>query len=171
VTLKAAAGQRRRAVSDGAAVAGRLPTGRPTGSGWPDAPTRGRRRLPEEPALIRHFFGDKDGLFAATLQVPDEAVKGVLDAFDGPIDLLVERLARAHLPGDHVDLRLVLALNHLMGIALGRHLFKAPPLSECDLGTLGTLIAIVAPAVQNYLTGPLPTASAGQPAIPAGGRA
>ncbi|MGW5682764.1 TetR/AcrR family transcriptional regulator [Nonomuraea sp. NPDC003754] len=64
-------------------------------------------------------------------------------------------------PVDDLDLRLVLALNHLIDIVLGRYLFKAPSPTECDLDTL---IALVAPAVQNYLTSPLPTASANQPA-------
>ncbi|RBQ21714.1 TetR/AcrR family transcriptional regulator [Spongiactinospora rosea] len=148
-------------------------------------------------ALLAHYFGNKDGLFAATLQLPGQAVQQVQGAFDGPVGELGERLARAYLslwedpglagslratvasalahegareqlrelltaalpedvhsllPGDDPDLRLGLALNHLFGIALGRHLLRLPPLADRDLPTL---LAAIAPTVQHYLTGPL----------------
>ncbi|MEV3984431.1 TetR family transcriptional regulator [Nonomuraea sp. NPDC049758] len=148
-------------------------------------------------ALLAHYFGNKDGLFAATLQLPDQAVQQIQRAFDGPVGELGERLARTYLslwedpglagalratvasafahegareqlralltaalpedvrsllPGDDPDLRLVLAFNHLFGIALGRHLLGLPALADRDLPTL---LAAVAPTVQHYLTGPL----------------
>ncbi|MFI6180456.1 hypothetical protein ACIA8R_33285 [Nonomuraea sp. NPDC051191] len=40
---------------------------------------------------------------------------------------------------------------HLFGIALGRHLLRLPVLADRDLPTL---LAVVAPTVQHYLTGP-----------------
>src|ERR1044072_1427095 len=37
-----------------------------------------------DPALVRHFFGGKDGLFAAAMELPPAAARGILGAFDAP---------------------------------------------------------------------------------------
>jgi AcrR family transcriptional regulator len=47
--------------------------------------------------LIRHFFGCKDNLFIATLQVPDEAFQWMRKALDGDVDRLGERMVDAYL--------------------------------------------------------------------------
>lgn len=62
--------------------------------------------------------------------------------------------ASPHLPQDNPPLRLAAAMTHLVGIALGRHLLKAPPLVAADLDEI---VALVGPVIQRYLTGPLPT--------------
>lgn len=155
-----------------------------------------------DPGLIRHFFGDKDGLFSAALELPDEARAVVLGTFTTPIEHWGERLTRAylslwedpaaagamratvasafasdealgrlrtfitsavidraapHLPQDDPGLRLAVAMTHLIGVALGRHLLKAPPLAAASLDDL---VALIAPTIQGYLTGPLPSADA-----------
>lgn len=50
-----------------------------------------------DPALIRHFFGDKDGLFAATIELPTDLFTGVVDEFRSGTDRLGERLTRHYL--------------------------------------------------------------------------
>ncbi len=149
-------------------------------------------------ALIRHFFGSKDGLFAATLHVPEEILQHMLRALDGPSDRLGERMvdmylrlwedpatagpilavarsaissdkaadrlrnilgavvfrrALPHLAADHADVRVALAGAHLMGVALARYVVRVEPLTALDRDAL---IAMCAPAIQRYLTQPLP---------------
>ncbi len=151
-----------------------------------------------DPGLIRHFFGDKEGLFAASLALPPEAMAAVRESATGPQEEWGERLTRSylglwedpvtaaplralvvsafandqaldqfrefaveavlqemlpHLPDDHPGLRMATAMTHIVGIALGRYILKAPPLVAHSFDDLVTMIA---PTVQGYLTGPLP---------------
>jgi AcrR family transcriptional regulator len=46
--------------------------------------------------LIRHFFGSKDDLFAATLHIPPQLVEQVMTALAGDADGLGERMAGAY---------------------------------------------------------------------------
>ncbi|WP_433616516.1 TetR/AcrR family transcriptional regulator [Dactylosporangium sp. CA-139114] len=148
--------------------------------------------------LIRHFFGSKDDLFAATLHIPDSIVQRMLTALAGDAERLGERMvdtylhlwedpataepilaiarsaissdkaadrlrailganlfrqALPHLPEDHADARAALAGAHLMGIALARYVVRVPPLVDLDRAAL---VAFCAPAIQRYLTQPLP---------------
>ena len=48
-------------------------------------------------ALIAHYFGNKDGLFAATLQMPDGILTSLRGAFGGPRETRGERLTRLYL--------------------------------------------------------------------------
>ncbi|GAB3451200.1 TetR family transcriptional regulator [Streptomonospora sediminis] len=50
-----------------------------------------------DPALVRHFYGTKDQLFAATLHLPAEVPHRLGEAFDAPREELGERFARAYL--------------------------------------------------------------------------
>ena len=50
-----------------------------------------------DPNLIRHFFGDKDGLFAAAMELPPEAASTILAVFDHAVEEWGERLTRAYL--------------------------------------------------------------------------
>jgi AcrR family transcriptional regulator len=148
--------------------------------------------------LIRHFYGSKDDLFAATLHIPEEIPQRVLGALAGDPESLGERMTDAYLrlwedpataepilaiarsaiasnkAADHLrtilgarllhqaspqlasdrqDTRAALAGAHLMGIALGRYVLCVEPLTSLDRDTL---IAMCAPAIQRYLTHPLP---------------
>ncbi len=152
-----------------------------------------------DPGLIRHFFGDKEGLFSASLELPPQAASAVLATFATPMDEWGVRLTRTYLslwedpavagplratavsafandqaldrlrafivsavlekaaprlPQDNPALRLSTAMTHLVGLALGRYLLKAPPLVAADLDEI---VALVGPVIQRYLTGPLPT--------------
>jgi hypothetical protein len=57
------------------------------------------------------------------------------------------------LASDDQDTRAALAGAHLLGIALGRYVLRVEPLTSLDRDTL---IAMCAPAIQRYLTQPLP---------------
>lgn len=50
-----------------------------------------------DPTLIRHFFGNKDGLFAAAMQLPAGAAETLLRVFDEPQDTWGSRLTGAYL--------------------------------------------------------------------------
>lgn len=50
-----------------------------------------------DPGLIRHFFGDKEGLFIAAMELPIDALRIVLTALDGPRGEWGEQLTRAYL--------------------------------------------------------------------------
>lgn len=151
-----------------------------------------------DPALIRHFFGDKDGLFDAAMEIPPETVLALLDTFDAPrerwgaeltrrylalwedpltaqpfltmaasafantaaleklrtfVGSTVLEAVRLRLRDEQAELRFALAMNHLIGIALARHLLKIEPLTALGFDEL---CALLAPAVQRYLTEPLP---------------
>ena len=148
--------------------------------------------------LIRHFFGSKEELFAATLDIPEEIVTRMTEALAGDPDRLGERLIRTYLSlwedpvsaepflaivrsavssdraADHLraiisarvlgtaapaltqdnsDVRAALAGSQLVGIALARYVIRVEPLASLDRDTL---VALCAPAIQRYLTGPLP---------------
>ncbi|WP_449372848.1 helix-turn-helix domain-containing protein [Arthrobacter psychrolactophilus] len=48
-------------------------------------------------ALIAHYFTNKDGLFAATLTIPDSALKVLHTALTGELETQGERLTRSYL--------------------------------------------------------------------------
>jgi AcrR family transcriptional regulator len=144
-------------------------------------------------ALLAHYFVNKDGLFAATITMPEEVLRVLPDALSGDVATQGERLTRRYLAlwedprtgpqmlvlarsatGNEVAAaslqRLVsgtinrpevapllrgreegflLAMAHLLGIALSRHLARVPQVAQLDLDTLVTLVA---PATQHYLT-------------------
>jgi len=151
-------------------------------------------------ALIRHFFGRKDTLFRAALDLPETTSRLIqavaitssdpgagerlartyLALWEDPLTRSVMQsmlasavghpdaqalLARdfaamvaeavSHTSKDMPELRLTLAFSHLAGVAIARHISKAASLTALDLDSL---VALVAPAIQQYLMGPLPGA-------------
>lgn len=50
-----------------------------------------------DPALVHHYFGDKEGLFGATLELPEDVPARVLGALAGGQDGVGERVTRAYL--------------------------------------------------------------------------
>ena len=48
-------------------------------------------------ALLAHYFGNKDGLFAATLELPERSDDMLIDALSGPQETQGNRLTRAYL--------------------------------------------------------------------------
>jgi AcrR family transcriptional regulator len=151
-----------------------------------------------DPALIRHFYGSKDDLFAATLDIPDwfgshvdgvlagdpsslglRYVNAFLSLWEAPDtgasakaillsattsdraaellqDFLTVRVFRKLFRGigsDHPETRVALASSHLLGVAIARFIVRMEPLASMDRATL---VAMLAPTTQQFLTGPLP---------------
>lgn len=151
-----------------------------------------------DPALLRHYFGDKDALFAESLEFPAGVLTAARAALAGPPEGMGRRLANAYLglwedpvtgpvmaatlasvvssvrakqrlrdlfagselpgllpdtPPDEAARRLTLAASHLLGLAVARHVVHAPALADV---ALDALVDWVAPAIQGYLTGPMP---------------
>lgn len=79
--------------------------------------------------------------------VANDQVAAMLRGFLGRE--VVKRLA-ATLEGDDAELRVTLAISHLVGVFMARSVLKIEPLASAELETV---IGTTAPAVQRYLTG------------------
>ena len=203
---------------------GRQPSGARTGRRRGSSPTRGSileasrtvfgergyegatirliaSRADVDPALIYHYFGSKQQLFVAAMEIPGQWRSGFLTLADGPRDRIGERLVRLMLgtwedpavrpvfmglmrsavsdrhAADMLrellaegpltvlgratgspdgDLRAMLAGSHLMGIAMLRFVLRVEPVASADIETL---VRMLSPAIQHYLTGELATAT------------
>src|SRR5882757_393210 len=144
-------------------------------------------------ALVLHYFESKDGLFAAALRTnpPLRALAEV--AGQGDVHDLGERLVRRYLElwedpvtstrllaifraasmsasasamvaegigSENAKVRATLAGSHLFGTSAARYVLRVEPLASLDGDTL---VAIMGPVIQHYLTGELSAA----PIIPA----
>ncbi len=91
-------------------------------------------------ALLSHYFGNKDGLFAATLELPEEAYGLLADALSGPLETQGERLTRRYLtlweePGTSAQLQ-ALARSALSNDAASERLQALLTGAITGLGTL-----------------------------------
>lgn len=151
-----------------------------------------------DPALVHHYFGTKEKLFLATIQVsvsPREVVDSITG---GPIGTLGVRLAtvvlgvwespagvslaaalrsaiddpslarpvreflvsqvigrvlrQAGCPPEETEIRGALLASQMMGVIMGRHVFRLEPLASQPIEAL---IPDVGATLQRYLTGPL----------------
>ena len=147
-------------------------------------------------ALVHHYFGTKDDLFLAALQLPvdprallapvaeagvDGAGERLLRVFlgvwddernqasllalvrglaepngqrllrDGVLQMILGPLGRA-LALDRPEERMALVASQMVGIVILRYLLRAEPLASL---TRDDLVAVYAPTLQRYLTGPL----------------
>ena len=147
-------------------------------------------------ALVHHYFGTKDDLFLAALELPvdprallapvaeagvEEAGERLLRVFlgvwddernqasllalvrglaepngqrllrDGVLQMILGPLGRA-LSLDRPDERMALVASQLVGIVILRYLLRAEPLASL---APDALVAVYAPTLQRYLTGPL----------------
>ena len=151
-----------------------------------------------DPALVHRFFGSKERLFVAAMELPvapselvralladgperlgERIVQTLLTIYDAPgavapfVALLraatsneqaatmlrefvttevLGRIAAAAAP-DQPELRAALAGSHVIGLAMARYIVRIPQLASAPPNELA---ARVGPAIQNYLTGPLP---------------
>jgi AcrR family transcriptional regulator len=63
-------------------------------------------------------------------------------------------VAVRHVLPDRAELRMSLAMAHLTGLAIGRYVFRVPPVADMSVDEL---VSWVGPTLQRYLTGPPPT--------------
>jgi AcrR family transcriptional regulator len=156
-----------------------------------------------DPALVLHYFGSKDELFAASVEWPFDPAeeltrilaRGPEHAAEPLVRLFVttwdreegrntivallraamthegaERLFREFVTvrvfgplaealggGEEAALRVNLAGSQLIGLGVARYVLRVEPLAS--LPSPG-VVALVAPAVQRHLTGPLPSSAA-----------
>ena len=151
-----------------------------------------------DPALVHHFFGSKDDLFLAVLEVPETVMRDIPRLISGDLARAGEQLARFYLGlyespdtraamltairsaiaqeqaarvlresisarlfvavrdvlPDRPELRMSLAMAHLTGLAIGRYVFRVPPVADMSVDEI---VAWVGPTLQGYLTGPPPS--------------
>jgi AcrR family transcriptional regulator len=68
------------------------------GKGYAGASVRGIARSAEvDPALVHHYFGTKEQVFVAAMELPFAPVELVTQVLDGPRDAMGERLVRMFL--------------------------------------------------------------------------
>jgi AcrR family transcriptional regulator len=153
-----------------------------------------------DPALVHHYFGTKEQLFLATVDVPvdpgefipaalagddehigERVVRMFLKVWDDPrtgppllalirtglqhdwsarllrefvtAQILRRVVARLELTPDEAPIRAALTASQMIGLGLTRYMLKIEPLASADVDTV---VRLVAPTVQRYLTGPLP---------------
>ena len=148
-------------------------------------------------ALVHHYFGTKDDLFLAALELPIDPRSALLPVVEGGPEGAGERLLRTFLgvwddernqpsllalvrglaePGgqrllrdgvlqmvltpvgrglglDDPERRMALVASQMVGIVILRYLLRAEPLASMDPEEL---VAVYAPTLQRYLTGPVP---------------
>ena len=146
-------------------------------------------------AMVNHWFGGKQGLFAAIVDLPFDPNQMIDYVLAGDRDTLAERLIRTFVPiwdshegafaalmlsvasqevaarmmgefltttvfgrvaevigVDRPDVRAGLCGSQVLGLGLVRYVLKLQPLASADVDTL---VAMVAPNLQRYLTGDL----------------
>ncbi|MEV0806709.1 TetR family transcriptional regulator [Micromonospora sp. NPDC050200] len=153
-----------------------------------------------DPALVHHYFGTKEELFRATVDIPVDPAELLPAVLAGGVDGVGERLVRMFLgiwdsPAgaaavallrsavnnewtarllreflvtqvlrrvlDHLDLpaaelalRGSLVATQMIGLAMMRYVIRLEPVASADAETL---VAVLGPTVQRYLTGDLDT--------------
>nr|WP_040920053.1 TetR family transcriptional regulator [Saccharomonospora glauca] len=148
-------------------------------------------------AMVNHWFGSKEGLFAqAVLHVPFDAREVVEKVTADGVDRLGENIVRlfvttwdgasgqgfvalirnlttheealdvlkglllkkvfpavtAATGSDHPELRAALCATQVLGLGMARYVAEIEPLASADVETI---VALVAPTLQHYLTGDL----------------
>ena len=148
-------------------------------------------------ALVHHYFGTKDGLFAAAMELPFDPAAVAPALLEPGLDGLGERLVRfflsvweepasrariqgilrsalsqeaaaallrdfvtravlgrvaAAVDAPDAQFRASLAGTQLVGLGLLRYIIRVEPLASVDTETV---IAVIAPTLQRYLTGDL----------------
>jgi AcrR family transcriptional regulator len=152
-----------------------------------------------DPALVHHYFGGKDDLFLAALDIPVDPRGLVPTVFEAGVDGAGERLMRlflsvwddpatrlpltalvraslaqeapesllqqgilrmvlqpmrAALPPAEADQRVQLVVSQMVGLVVARYLLALEPLASMSADEV---VAWVAPNLQRYLDGPLPS--------------
>ncbi len=152
-----------------------------------------------DPALVHHYFGTKEQLFLATVDIPVDPGDFVPMAISGDLEHLGERvvrtflsvwddprtgaplvalirtgiqhdwsarllrefvtaqilrriIARLDVPPAESQMRAALTASQMIGLGLARYLLKLEPLASADGETV---VRLMAPTIQRYLTEPL----------------
>jgi len=145
-------------------------------------------------AMVNHWFGGKQGLFAAIVELPFDPLDLLNHILAGDRETLAERLIRAFVPiwdaheggftavllsianqdlaaqmgeffattifgrlaevigVDEPERRAGLCASQVLGLGLVRYVLKLEPVASADVDTMVTMVA---PNLQRYLTGDL----------------
>ena len=103
-----------------------------------------------DPALVHHYFGTKDLLFAEAMELPISPSAVVPDVLAGDPGQLGERLVRRFLDLWSADS--TGSGGALVGLAMTRFVIRIDPIVGTDQETL---VACYAPPIQHLLTGSL----------------
>lgn len=98
--------------------------------------------------------GEIDGtllILLRTTLTQDSARETMREIFAGQVGPVVARVS----PGPEAPVRAGLIAAHLLGLALTRYVLRLPPIAGL---ARDELVGWIGPAVQRYLTGPVPTA-------------
>jgi AcrR family transcriptional regulator len=164
--------------------------------GYQGATVRGiAARAGVDAAMVNHWFGGKQGLFAAVIELPFDPTDIIEHVLAGDLDTLAERIVRTfvglwdthegrfatvmlsvasqdmaarmmadffagalfgriaqHAGGDHPDMRAALCGTQIAGLGVVRYVLKLEPVASADVDTL---VRMVGPTIQRYLTGEL----------------
>jgi AcrR family transcriptional regulator len=166
-------------------------------AGFDGATIRGiARQAGVDPALVHHYYGSKERLFVATMQLPFDPAQLAQTLVSGGVDGIGERIMRfavgvweqprlrpvvqgiarsaasdpqaaailrglleatllpaiRNLGVDQPELRASLLWSQVIGVVFGRFVVQVSPLAEADPEDL---VAIVAPALQATISGPI----------------
>ncbi|MGH3984144.1 MAG: TetR family transcriptional regulator [Pseudonocardiaceae bacterium] len=154
------------------------------------------QRAGVDAAMVNHWFGGKDGLFVAAMEIPVNPAEILPRILDGAPEQLAERILRAFLSvwdangggalaalmrsvasheqaarmmrefvsrvvigrivsavaPDRLELRAALCGTQLAGLAMIRYVIRLEPLASAEHDTV---VAVIAPNLQRYLTGTL----------------
>ena len=154
------------------------------------------QRAGVDAAMVNHWFGGKDGLFVAAMEIPINPAEIIPRILDGAPEQLAERVLRTFLSvwdtngggslaalmrsvashedaarmmrefvsrviigrivsavaPDRLDLRAALCGTQIAGLAMIRYVIRLEPLASAQHDTV---VAVIAPNLQRYLTGAL----------------
>jgi AcrR family transcriptional regulator len=154
------------------------------------------QRAGVDAAMVNHWFGGKDGLFVAAMDIPVNPEEVVHRILDGHPEQTAERILRTFLAvwdtngggalaalmrsvasheqaarmmrefvsrvlvgrvvsavaPDQLELRAALCGTQIAGLAMMRYVIRLEPLASADHDTV---VAVIAPNLQRYLTGSL----------------
>jgi AcrR family transcriptional regulator len=164
--------------------------------GYSGATVRGiAGRAGVDPAMVNHWFGSKQGLFSAIVDVPFDPAELISRATDGPPEDIASRVIHAFITlwdthegrfaalmlsvasqeaaaaamasfftgtvfrvinevtgADRAGLRASLAASQMLGLGVARYVLRLEPLASADVDTI---VSLVGPNLQRYLTGEL----------------
>ncbi|MDF3308151.1 TetR family transcriptional regulator [Rhodococcus sp. T2V] len=104
-----------------------------------------------DPALIHHYFGNKDALLVAALQPEVDAktvFSGITPDTDAPGEIFVRRALGDVVRSDHQDERYALVVRQTAGLAISKYILLLPDVANAPIEILARRVG---PNIDNYL--------------------
>jgi AcrR family transcriptional regulator len=130
------------------------------GQGYQHATIRGVAELAGvDPALVHHYFGTKQELFVAAVQLPVNPVEQLTAVLAQDPEEVLGQIAH-RLGSPDARLRATLVGSQIIGLAMARYIVKVEPLASAPAAQVA---AAVGPTLQRYLTGEIAAPALGRP--------